>query len=416
MRHRIGFISEHSSPVAALGGADSGGQNVYVAELSRNLAALGYQVDVFTRWEDPALPEIVPFAPGVRIIHIAAGPLRQIPKETLLPYMPEFIERMLPHAQHYALFHAHYYMSALVAAELKQRTGTPFVVTYHSLGRIRRMHVGAADRSPEARVIIEAETAQAANRVVALCPQEMDDLTQFYAVAPENISVIACGVSSEQFYPVAQDEARRSIGLAQDERIILQLGRIVERKGIDTVIEALALLHNRYGTVARLVVVGGESDEPDPEKTPELGKLMALAHTLGLNAWVTFAGRKDQDVARLYYAAADVFVTVPWYEPFGITPLEAMACGTPVIGARVGGIQYTVLDGETGYLVPPKDAEALAARLHDVLTQPEKRILREQAIARINTLFLWKHIAGEIAALYEQVMAQHPTTAVPPGA
>src|SRR5262249_43770044 len=152
-------------------------------------------------------------------------------------------------------------------------------------------------------------------------------------------------------------------GLHPDEPLILQLGRMVRRKGVENVIRGFACLLRRHGISARLLIVGGETSEPDPAATPEIGRLMSVAREEGVEGLVLFVGRRDREMLKYYYSAADVFVTTPWYEPFGITPVEAMACGTPVVGANVGGIKFTVRDGEAGYLVPPEDPEALAERL-----------------------------------------------------
>ncbi|MGI8549258.1 MAG: glycosyltransferase, partial [Dehalococcoidia bacterium] len=258
MTKRIVLISEHASPLSLLGGADSGGQNVYVGQLARHLAAAGYEVDIFTRRDHTSLPEIAEWVSGARIIHVPAGPPARIPKEDLLPYMDEFTAYVVKfwkrQRHHYDLIRANFWMSALVAAEVKRGLGIPFVVTFHALGRVRRARQGEADRFPEARFALE-------DRVIA----EADHL-------------------------IAENACLQAI--AREEN--------VESDGI-------------------------------------------------------FAGRRGRDVLKYYYSAANIFVMTPWYEPFGVTPLEAMACGTPVIGANVGGIKFTVRDGETGYLVPPQD-------------------------------------------------------------
>jgi glycosyltransferase involved in cell wall biosynthesis len=200
--------------------------------------------------------------------------------------------------------------------------------------------------------------------------------------------------------------ARRALGLDPDERIVLQLGRMVPRKGIDNVIRALARLRFAHGQRARLLVVGGESETPDPNITPEIGRLRGIAEEEDVAQSVTFVGSRGRDRLRYYYSAADVFVTTPWYEPFGITPVEAAACGTPVIGAAVGGIKTTVVDGETGYLVPPRDPDALADRLMRLFRDPHlARFLGRQAVRRANALFTWERVASAIARVYDEVGA-----------
>ena len=201
-------------------------------------------------------------------------------------------------------------------------------------------------------------------------------------------------------------EARQALGLDPDEFIVLQLGRMVPRKGIENVVRAMALLPRE--TYPRLLVVGGESDAPDPHATPEIGRLMGIARELEVDDIVTFTGRRQRHQLRAYYCAANVFVTTPWYEPFGITPLEAMACGTPVIGSAVGGIQYSVMDGLTGYLVPPNDPQALADHLLYLHAHPAlARALGLAGVRRAQTMFTWHQVAAQIAATYRALVPVH---------
>jgi glycosyltransferase involved in cell wall biosynthesis len=202
--------------------------------------------------------------------------------------------------------------------------------------------------------------------------------------------------------------ARARLGWPQDEFIVLQLGRMVPRKGVDNVIRAVAHLHGMPERRPwRLLIVGGESTQPDEARTPEIGRLRGIAREAGIEDRVTFVGRRDRDQLRDYYLAADVFVTTPWYEPFGITPLEAMACATPVIGAAVGGIQHTVVDGLTGYLVPPEDPELLALRLDDLRRHPEiARLMGRAGLQRVQREFTWDGVAFKLAGVYAQVAAR----------
>jgi len=414
MKRKIALISEHASPLAALGGVDSGGQNVYVGELAKQLGLLGYEVDVFTRWDDGRLPQVVQWTSGVRVVHIKAGPIEFIRKEDLLPYMAEFTENMLAFSREqgdpYKLIHANFWMSALVAADIKKRVGIPFVVTFHALGKVRLLHQGEADQFPAARLEIEKRVVEEADRIIAECPQDQDDLIQHYGADPNNITIIPCGVNIQEFYPIDRLLSRMVLNLSPKERIILQLGRMVPRKGVETVIEAVAMLNQKHRTPARLLIVGGESDDPDPEKTPEIGRLTKLAHDLGIKRKVTFVGRKGRDTLKYYYSAADVFVSTPWYEPFGMTPLESMACGTPVIGSNVGGIKYSVVDGKTGYLVTPKMARELSDKLHELFSNRKlANYFRQNAVHRVNTNFTWSKIANSVSNLYEEVISAYET-------
>ncbi|MFN8557502.1 MAG: glycosyltransferase [Dehalococcoidia bacterium] len=415
MSRRIALISEHASPLGALGGIDSGGQNVYVGQLARHLAMSGYEVDVFTRRDAPLLPEIGEWVNGVRVIHVPAGPAAYVRKEDLLPYMEQFAAFMLRFCRRqrrpYDLIHANFWMSGLVAAELKRALGIPFVVTFHALGRVRRAWQGDADEFPDERFAIEDCVAAEADHIVAERPQDEEDLIRLYNADPARVTIVPCGFDPAEFFPISKELARVALGYSPDERIILQLGRLVPRKGVDNAIRGFARLRRDHRMPARMLIVGGESDDPSPALNPEIGRLRAVAEAEGVADAVTFIGRRGREALKYYYSAADVFVSTPWYEPFGMTPLEAMACGTPVVGANVGGIKFSVRDGESGYLVPPNDPDALGERLAHLLRHPKlMSVIRRQAIRRVNDLFTWRTVTGAMAALYEDVIGARPAT------
>lgn len=404
---RIAFISEHASPLANLGGVDTGGQNVYVAQLAIHLAKQGYEVDVFTRRESETINEVIDWVHGVRVINITAGPCKVVAKEDILPYMDEFKANMINFIVnnhiHYSLVHANFFMSALVAMGIKRELDIPFVVTFHALGHVRRVHQAEADRFPIQRLIIEEQAVKAADYIIAECPQDEQDLINHYNAPDEKIKIIPCGFSNKEFYPIDKEVARRITGLPQGEHIILQLGRIVPRKGVDNVIEALGLIKATKKPV-KLVIVGGEHEELTEKNSPEYARLLNLARQHDIVDSVIFVGRKNRQQLKYYYAAADVFVTTPWYEPFGITPLEAMACGTPVIGSNVGGVKYSVADGETGWLVPPHKPEALAAKLIEVINDAGLLYKTgENAIKRVNEHFTWATVAAQVDELYRNM-------------
>lgn len=401
------MISEHASPLAALGSVDSGGQNVYVAHVAKRLARAGHAVDVFTRLDDPALPPVVRLDRNLRVVHVAAGPARFVPKEQLLPTMREFgdsVVRICRAQTRYDIVHANFFMSGLVAMRLKRVLALPFVITFHALGRVRQIHQSSSDGFPAERDAIEEALVREANRLIAECPQDRNDLISLYAADPERIAMVPCGFDQQEFAPVDR-ACRSSLGLADGEFVVLQLGRLVPRKGIDNVIRAISRLRTRHGIHARLVIVGGESDEPDANATPEIGRLRTIANEEGVTEQVLFTGRRARSMLRDYYCAADVFVTTPWYEPFGITPLEAMACGTPVVGAAVGGVKFSVVDGVTGFLVPPRDPEALAKRLAALHQNPElARALGWAGIRRARSLFTWDRVVEQLSAVYAEVL------------
>jgi D-inositol-3-phosphate glycosyltransferase len=406
---KIAFVSDHASPLAAAGGVDSGGQNIYVAQVATHLAQLGWEVDVFTRRDSEALPEIVDWRPGVRVIHVPAGPAGFLRKEELLPAMPDFAAWVGAFARRhggYDLAHANFFLSGLVALELKRAFGTPYVVTFHALGRVRQRHQGDADQFPRERPALEDSVARAADAVIAECPQDFSDLTTLYRADPDRVAVIPCGFDKSEFWPITKPFARRALALPADERILLNVGRLVPRKGLDNAIRGVSLLARRHGIAAKLLIVGGNSDLPDAALTPEIGRLQALARDEGVGGQVVFTGRRSREFLKLYYSAADIFVTTPWYEPFGITPLEAMACGTPVIGADVGGIRYSVADGATGWLVPPEDPQALAARAAQMYADPAAlKAMGRAGIRRVHAQFTWRKVTRSIASLYREVLA-----------
>ncbi|MCL4183371.1 MAG: glycosyltransferase [Burkholderiaceae bacterium] len=403
---RIALISEHASPLAALGGVDAGGQNVYVAHLARCLARAGHRVDVFTRRDAPCAAGVVQVEPGMRVLHLDAGPAAPLPKEQLLPHMDAFGAAALQRFRHgarYDVVHANFFMSGLVGLRLKQRLGIPLVVTFHALGLVRREHQGTADGFPPEREAIERHIVRFADRVVAECPQDRSDLLRLYDACAQRIAMVPCGVDPKQFAPGSKAQARRALGLRDDEFVVLQLGRMVPRKGVDTVIRALACMDP--AAPVRLLVVGGSTSEPDERATPEIGRLRAVARECGVAERVTFTGQRQGEALRACYVAADVFVSTPWYEPFGITPLEAMACARPVIGSAVGGIRYSVVHGVTGYLVPPRDPPALARRLEALRADPaHAEALGRAGMRRVRSRFTWERVAAELLEVYREVV------------
>lgn len=407
MKKRIAFISEHASPMAQLGGADSGGQNVYVAELAGQLVKKGYEIDVFTRWENSGLPQSINYHPGLRVIHIEAGPVEQIPKEELLAYMDEFTAGMLDFIQveriTYDLIHANFFMSGLVAMNLNEKLNIPFVITFHALGRVRKMHQKEADRFPEERIMIEEQLVRKASLIIAECPQDKEDLINLYLADPDRICMVPCGFNPQEFFPMDKKLSRTALELDENDKIILQLGRMVPRKGVDNVIRSIPLLDDSLKQV-KLLIVGGDTEVPDFNANKELKRLKDLATELNVAGQVIFIGSREREQLKVYYDAADVFVTTPWYEPFGITPLEAMACATPVIGSEVGGIKYSVVDGKTGFLVPPNAPKVLADRISLLLNNKDLlNNMGEWALKHVGANFTWEMVADQISEQYENI-------------
>ena len=379
---KIAMVSEHASPLAALGEPDAGGQNVHVAELARGLARLGHEVDVYTRRDDPALPERVPLGPGVRVVHVPVGPPGRVPKDALLAHMDDFADWM---ARDWArtgdpdVVHAHFWMSGLAALRAARPRGVPVVQTFHALGSVKRRHQREADTSPAQRLELERRVAEGVDVVVATCRDEVDELARM-GVPTAHVRVVPCGVDTAHFTPVGPGPA----GLPRTARHrLLAVGRLVERKGFDLAVRALVDLPD-----AELVVVGGPP-AAQLATDPEARRLSALAAELGVADRVVLTGQEPHETMPALYRSADVVLAVPWYEPFGITPLEAAACGRPLVGAAVGGLLDSVEDGVTGRLVPPRDVPALVDAVRDLLEHPEDaarlgRAARARAVERFD--------------------------------
>ncbi len=318
---------------------------------------------------------------------------------------------------HYDLIHSNFWMSGWVATELRRRLDIPVVQIFHAMGKTKRRHQKKVDTSPGNRIRTEMEVIAGVDKIIAQCPNERAELVNDYNADPDKITLIPSAVNTSIFKPVAQNEARQRIGLEPGKKVIVYVGRLLPRKDIRNIVRALALLvgqSERAEDAPLLMIVGGESVEPDPTATPEIDELQKLARELGVSEHVRFMGKKQPELLRYYYSAADVTVTTPWYEPFGLTPLEAMACGRPVIGSAVGGITFTIKDGETGLLVPPRDPRALAASLQCLLAQPQ--LLRRMGVAarkRIEREFSWSIVAMRTGALYDAVLAERMAETLP---
>ncbi|GAA4285697.1 glycosyltransferase [Georgenia daeguensis] len=400
---RIAMVSEHASPLAVLGGVDAGGQNVHVAALATALAEDGHEVEVYTRRDRADLPERVPMHERVTVVHVPAGPPEPLPKDELAPFMPAFgrwLARTWTLRGRPDVVHSHFWMSGLAVLEAVRTVPVPAVHTYHALGTVKRRHQGAADTSPPTRIRDERRIGRAVDLVVATCRDEVSELRRL-GVPESSVRVVPCGVDVERFAPGDGDPPRVGDrhGPAGPRRLphrLLSVGRLVPRKGIATVVEALPALPS-----TELVVAGGPAaDEVDGD--PEVRRLRTLAARLGVADRVRFLGSVARESMPALIRDADVVVATPWYEPFGIVPLEAAACGRPLVGSAVGGLLDSVADGETGLLVPPRDPDALAGALGELLRDPERRrrfgvAARRRALDR----YSWATVAAGTLAAYE---------------
>jgi D-inositol-3-phosphate glycosyltransferase len=394
---RLAMVSEHASPLAALGGVDAGGQNVYVAALSQALARRGIEVVVHTRRDDPGLPRRVPLAPGVDVDHVDAGPPRHISNaiDALLPYMDDFADDLARVwvRERPDLVHSHFWMSGKAALAAARPLGIPVVHTFHALGVVKRRHQGAKDTSPPERMGVERGILKRADRIIATCSDEVFELVRLGA-DPHRIRVVPCGVNLALFGPDGDTEPRTP-GL---DRIVC-ITRFVERKGVGNVIEALPQVPG-----AELVIAGGPAAEELPQD-PEYRRLAELASRLGVEDRIRFTGRLERAEVPPLLRSADVVVCAPWYEPFGMVPLEAMACGTPVVGSAVGGLLDTVVHEVTGLHVPPRRPDRIAAALRELLADPSRRAeLGRAGVERTHSRYGWDRVAGSVLATYRDVL------------
>jgi D-inositol-3-phosphate glycosyltransferase len=369
----VAMLSVHTCPLAALGGKETGGMNVYVREVSRELGRMGVSVDVFTRSQDPSIPRVVRLGERARVIHLAAGVEAPMARERVYGHLDEFVEGIeawrIAEAIDYDLIHAHYWLSGVAALTLKARWSVPVLQMFHTLGRLKnRVARSAAELEPAVRLEEETRIVSAADRIVAANVVERAELLRDYAAHASRIATIPCGVDTDLFTPADRAEARRRLGL-DGRPVLLWVGRIAPIKGLDTLLDAVARLAEG-GQDMRLLVVGGDADEPTSGHEASLRQRLAR---LGLEGSVRFVGPQPQSVLPLYYAASDVTVLPSYYESFGMVALEAMACGSPVIASRVGGLVTTVRDGVTGFLVPDGDVGALAERIETLVADPELR-------------------------------------------
>lgn len=354
---KIAMVSEHASPLAALGEEDAGGQNVHVAELAQALAELGNEVIVHTRRTSDDQPDEVRLGPGVRVRHVRAGPAREISKDKLPRHMAEFAARLREDWAHDPpdVVHAHFWMSGMAALRATEDTGVPVVQTFHALGVVKRRHQGSLDTSPAERIAVERDVALRSDLVIATSHEERREL-RTWGVRPERLAVVPCGVDLDHFTPKGSQAPRGS------RPRVISLGRLVKRKGVETLVRALAGVSG-----AELLIAGG----PEPDRLgsdPEAVRLRRIAQEAGVADRVRFLGQVAREDVPALLRSADVSVNVPWYEPFGMSTVEAMACGVPVVASNVGGHLDTVVHEVTGLLVPPRDPDALGARLRELLT------------------------------------------------
>lgn len=415
----IAMLSVHTCPLAALGGKETGGMNVYVRELSRELAARGHCVDIYTRSQDPHVPHEVPgLEIGARVFHVPAGPEEPYNKHRLFDYLPQFAHGVQHVAEtegaRYDVYHAHYWLSGWVARELQNCQRAPVVQMFHTLGMMKNQVArGHADRETLRRIQVEREIMQFADRIVAATPRDCQQMADYYDAPYEKIEIIPPGVDLNLFHPIPLAEAKAFVETPNDHHTVLFVGRIDPIKGIDVWFHAMALVIQEHPSLrGKLCVclIGGDVDE-EMSRDTELARLQALKHELGIDDIVTFLGKRSQESLPYYYSAADIVVMPSRYESFGMAALEAMACGTPVVASDVGGLSFVVCDGETGYLVPEGDPRALADTLGHLLCEPELRERLGKRGIEVAHEYAWTRVADQIENVYREITQTHTVLA-----
>jgi D-inositol-3-phosphate glycosyltransferase len=401
MTLHVALVSEHASPLAAIGGTDAGGQNVHVAALAQELDRLGCRVTVHTRRDDPDLPARVRLTDRVVVDHVDAGPPAPVPKDELLPHMSVFGAVLASRWRRRRpdVVHAHFWMSGMAALAAARPRGIPVAQTFHALGVVKRRHQGRSDTSPRKRLSVERDLVRRADAIIATCRDERTELVALGGDAGR-IEVIPCGIDAGRFAPEGPAEPRPGSRVR-----FVSVGRLVPRKGVDDAIRALAAVPG-----AELVVVGGPPAH-GLHRDPEVARLRAVAREAGVTDRVDLRGRLPHDAVATVLRSADAAVCAPWYEPFGIVPVEAMACGVPVVGTAVGGLLDTVVDGVTGMLVPPRTPELLAAAMHTMASDPRRRrSMGAAASARSRAFYDWRLVASRTRDVYAALASAAPAT------
>ncbi|HEX7621642.1 MAG TPA: glycosyltransferase [Anaerolineales bacterium] len=406
------MLSYHTCPLATLGGKDTGGMNVYVRDLTRELGRMGIHVDVFTRSQNEHVPHVLhDLGFGNRVVHVPAGPEIPFPKSELAGYIPQFVDGIRLFAKEkgvkYDLIHSHYWMSGLAAEALSDRwEGIPILHMFHTLGEMKnRVARSEAEREGAYRLDGERQVVARADRIIAATPAEQAQLEWLYKADSRKVTVIPPGVDTSHFYPIPADEARQFIGLASDARMILFVGRIEPLKGVATLIQAVACLRlKNLKEPVHLAVIGGDPEAGADDISEEMIRLQKLCDDLTVGKMVVFLGKRGQDTLPYYYSAAEVVVMPSYYESFGMVALEAMACGTPVIASQVGGLAFLVQDGVTGYTVPTEDHIALCERLTSLLgDETLRRKMGNNAVENAQN-YIWEKIASQIVQVYNELI------------
>lgn len=407
-KHRIALISVDGDPAAEIGQEEAGGQNVYVRQVGYALAQQGWQVDMFTRRNSPEQATIVQHQPNCRTIRLKTGPVKFMGRDDLFDYLPEFIAEFRAFQQEqgfqYPLVHTNYWLSSWVGMELKKYQPLIQVHTYHSLGAVKYNTISDVPPVASIRLAIEKACLENVERVVATSPQEQEHMQRLVSTQGR-IEIIPCGTDIDKFGSVQRSVARQKLGIAPDAKVLLYVGRFDKRKGIETLVRAVAKSSLRSEGNIELIIGGGS--RPGHTDGIERERIEGIVAQLGLQDCTTFPGRLDDAILPFYYAAADVCVVPSHYEPFGLVAIEAMASRTPVVASDVGGLQFTVVPEVTGLLAPPKNEEAFAVAIDRILADSTWRDqLGEAGRQRVEIAFSWYSVATRLTHLYTHFLTQ----------
>ena len=398
---RIAVLSIHSCPLGQLGTRDTGGMNVYVCELSRQLGAMGHKVDIFTRAHDPRDDEIEEPFENVRLIHIKAGKVEDMGKIAQLSHLDEFKENMALFTaidkSHYDIIHSHYWLSGLLGNIFSGKWNVPHVIMFHTVGALKNM-LPVGDPEPIERIMSEKELISCCGRIVVATEKESLQLHDSCGAEPGKISVVPCGVNHDLFYPLDQSDSRRFLGIDEAGKIILSVGRIEPLKGFDRLIKGVAMLNQRD---VRLIIIGG-----DAHSKAELSRLRGVAADLGIENKVSFTGTVDQKLLPIYYSAANATVVSSYYESFCLIILESLSCGTPVVSTNVGIAPDVIEDGLNGYVVRSERIQELTSGMESVLALP-KLLSETNSIRESVSGYSWPRVASGIENVYAKAIVEH---------
>lgn len=406
-KNRVALISVSGDPAVEIGQEEAGGQNVYVRQVGFALAQLGWQVDMFSRRISPEQAAVVQHKPNCRTIRLNAGPTEFIGRDDIFNYLPEFVQEFqafqLREGVQYPIVHTNYWLSSWVGMELKKHQPLAQVHTYHSLGAVKYRTIADIPAIAKTRLAVEKACLETAERVVATSPQEEEHMQTLVSTKGQ-IEMIPCGTDIEKFGKIERSAARQHLGIEPDAKVVLYVGRFDRRKGIETLVRAIAKSSLRESGNLKLIIAGGS--RPGQSDGLERLRIEGIVAELGLGDLTIFPGRLDDTTLPTYYAAADVCVVPSHYEPFGLVAIEAMASKIPVVASDVGGLQFTVVPEVTGLLVPPLDDLAFAAAIDRILLNPAWREqLGQTGRQRVEIAFSWESVASRLTQMYTNLLS-----------